>query len=176
MQAAAATPAPSAVRTEAENSRRSISWSFRLADYCWRDLQVSGKSGKSRSRGSGIILVATTAKGSEHVTVQFAAMVSLHHHFSTYSTSESGLLGWVLERATKTSLSDFMSNRLWKPTGMEPYGFWMLDGPEGVGREFSWTGGLAAVARDYVDIGWACHNVTKSQGGRWPGHPSGVGS
>ena len=69
-----------------------------------------------------------------------------------YSTFEACVLGWVLERATKQSLSQFMTNRLWKPAGMESYGFWMLDGAPGVGREFA-GGGFNAVARDYARLG-----------------------
>ncbi len=69
-----------------------------------------------------------------------------------YSTFESCVLGWVLERATKQNLSQYMTNRLWKPAGMESYGFWMLDGPPDIGREFA-GGGFNAVARDYARLG-----------------------
>ena len=72
-------------------------------------------------------------------------------HFN-YSTFESCVLGWVLERATHQSLTRFMTEQLWKPAGMESYGVWMLDGPVGVGREFA-GGGFNAVARDYARIG-----------------------
>jgi CubicO group peptidase (beta-lactamase class C family) len=72
-------------------------------------------------------------------------------HFS-YSTFDTCVLGWVLERATRTNLSEFMSRRLWKPAGMESYGFWMLDGPTSEGREFA-GGGFNAVARDYARLG-----------------------
>ena len=72
-------------------------------------------------------------------------------HFS-YSTFESCVLGWVLERATKQSITRFMSERLWKPAGMESYGFWMIDGSPDTGREFS-GGGFNAVARDYARLG-----------------------
>jgi hypothetical protein len=72
-------------------------------------------------------------------------------HFS-YSTFEACVLGWVLERATKQSITHFMSERLWKPAGMESYGYWMVDGPGGNGREFT-GGGFNAVARDYARLG-----------------------
>jgi CubicO group peptidase (beta-lactamase class C family) len=72
-------------------------------------------------------------------------------HFS-YSTFEACVLGWVLERATKQSITHFMTERLWKPAGMESYGFWMVDGPSGSGREFT-GGGFNAVARDYARLG-----------------------
>ena len=69
-----------------------------------------------------------------------------------YSTFETCVLGWVLERATKQSLAQFMTERLWKPAGMESHGFWMLDGAQDVGREFA-GGGFNAVARDYARLG-----------------------
>jgi CubicO group peptidase (beta-lactamase class C family) len=72
-------------------------------------------------------------------------------HFS-YSTFEACVLGWVLERATKQSITRFTTERLWKPAGMESYGFWMVDGPSGTGREFT-GGGFNAVARDYARLG-----------------------
>jgi CubicO group peptidase (beta-lactamase class C family) len=45
-----------------------------------------------------------------------------------------------------------MTERLWKPAGMESYGFWMLDGAPGTGREFNGAG-FNAVARDYARFG-----------------------
>jgi CubicO group peptidase (beta-lactamase class C family) len=72
-------------------------------------------------------------------------------HFN-YSTIETGVLGWVLERATHQSISQYMANKLWKPAGMESYGFWILDGTPELGREFNGAG-FNAVARDYVRFG-----------------------
>jgi CubicO group peptidase (beta-lactamase class C family) len=72
-------------------------------------------------------------------------------HFN-YSTLETAVLGWVLERATGEKIASYMSRKLWKPAGMESYGFWMLDGSPEVGREFNGAG-FNAVARDYVRFG-----------------------
>jgi CubicO group peptidase (beta-lactamase class C family) len=72
-------------------------------------------------------------------------------HFN-YSTFETCVLGWVLERATKQRLAPYMTERLWKPAGMESYGFWMLDAEGDAGREFA-GGGFNAVARDYARLG-----------------------
>ena len=69
-----------------------------------------------------------------------------------YSTVETCVLGWVLERATKEHIADYMARKLWKPAGMESYGFWMLDGSPDVGREFNGAG-FNAVARDYARFG-----------------------
>lgn len=72
-------------------------------------------------------------------------------HFN-YSTLEAEVLGWVLRRATGQSLSQYMTERLWKPAGMESYGFWIMDGPPPVGLEFNGAG-FNAVLRDYGRIG-----------------------
>jgi CubicO group peptidase (beta-lactamase class C family) len=69
-----------------------------------------------------------------------------------YNTVDAALIGLVLERATRMPISRYMSEKLWKPAGMESYGFYVLDGPPGVGREFT-GGGFNAVLRDYGRIG-----------------------
>ena len=79
-----------------------------------------------------------------------------------YSTIETAVLGWVLERATHQSIAHYMQEYLWKPAGMESYGFWMLDGPEGTGREFNGAG-FNAVARDYARLGLMMLNGGKAQ-------------
>jgi CubicO group peptidase (beta-lactamase class C family) len=79
-----------------------------------------------------------------------------------YSTVETAVLGWVLERATGRSISDYMAEKLWKPAGMESYGFWILDGAPGVGREFNGAG-FNAVARDYARFGLMMLHHGKAQ-------------
>ncbi|MGH8260971.1 MAG: serine hydrolase [Steroidobacteraceae bacterium] len=64
-------------------------------------------------------------------------------HFN-YSTLETTVLGWVLERATRQSISQYMDEHLWKRAGMESYGFWIMDGPPPVepgsplGYQYQW--------------------------------------
>lgn len=72
-------------------------------------------------------------------------------HFN-YSTIETAVLGWTLERATHHTISDYMTERLWKRAGMESYGFWIMDGDLQSGREFNGAG-FNAVARDYARLG-----------------------
>jgi CubicO group peptidase (beta-lactamase class C family) len=72
-------------------------------------------------------------------------------HFN-YSTLETEVLGWVLRRATHESISQYMTERLWQPAGMESYGLWIMDGPPPVGREFNGAG-FNAVLRDYGRLG-----------------------
>lgn len=72
-------------------------------------------------------------------------------HFN-YSTLDTSVLGWVLERATKLPLADFMARNLWQPLGTESYGFWLADGGPGVGREMNGMG-YNATLRDYARFG-----------------------
>lgn len=69
-----------------------------------------------------------------------------------YSTVETAVLGWVLERAVGMPLPDYMSKRWWKPAGMQSYGFWITDGPPGVGKPINGMG-FNAVLRDYARMG-----------------------
>jgi hypothetical protein len=69
-----------------------------------------------------------------------------------YSTVETGVLGWVLERAVKRPLPEYMAERWWKRAGMQSYGFWLADGPPGVGRAVNGMG-FNAVLRDYARFG-----------------------
>ena len=69
-----------------------------------------------------------------------------------YNTMDAAVAGWLIERAVKMRVSKYLSERLWQPAGMESYGFYVIDGPPGVGREFT-GGGFNAVLRDYGRIG-----------------------
>jgi CubicO group peptidase (beta-lactamase class C family) len=69
-----------------------------------------------------------------------------------YDTMDAGVIGLVVERAVGEPISRYLSRRLWQPGGMQSYGFYVIDGPPGVGREFS-GGGFNAVLRDYGRLG-----------------------
>jgi len=69
-----------------------------------------------------------------------------------YNTMDAGVIGLVVERAVGKPISRYLGERLWQPGGMESYGFYIIDGPPGVGREFS-GGGFNAVLRDYGRLG-----------------------
>jgi CubicO group peptidase (beta-lactamase class C family) len=97
----------------------------------------------------------------------FAASAKRAHPPGTvfnYDTMDAAVVGLVLERAVKTPISRYLSERLWKPAGMEAYAFYVIDGPPGIGREFS-GGGFNAVLRDYGRVGLMMLN-----GGRANGH------
>src|SRR5690606_27494868 len=68
------------------------------------------------------------------------------------STVETAVLGWLLERAVGRPLNEYMTERWWKPAGMQSDAFWIMDGPPGVGRAINGLGFHAAL-RDYARIG-----------------------
>ena len=80
-----------------------------------------------------------------------------------YNTMDAAIIGLVVERAVKMPVSKYLSERLWKPVGMESYGFYVIDGPPGVGREFT-GGGFNAVLRDYGRIGLMMLNQGRVNG------------
>jgi hypothetical protein len=69
-----------------------------------------------------------------------------------YNSIEAALVGEIVSRATGFSVSNYLSERVWKPAGMESYAFYAIDGPPGVGKEFT-AGAFNAVARDYARLG-----------------------
>ena len=67
-----------------------------------------------------------------------------------YNTGETAVVGAVLEGATKRPLADYVSEKLWKPWGMEADAEWWLESPNGM----AWGGsGLEARLRDFGRIG-----------------------
>lgn len=69
--------------------------------------------------------------------------------FNHYASINSQLLGILLVKVTGTTLTDYMTTRLWHPLGMEHKGLWTLDEQ---GYELA-MGGLSASARDYAKLG-----------------------
>lgn len=69
-----------------------------------------------------------------------------------YSTLDTSVLGCVLEAATGMKGADYMSEKIWKPAGMEASAYYVLDGSEAVGREF-YGAGFNATLRDYGRFG-----------------------
>ena len=82
-----------------------------------------------------------------------------------YSTLNTTVLGWVIEKATRRSLQDYMSRRLWGPLGSEADAYFITDGPPGVGRASNGMG-FNAVLRDYGRIGQMMLHDGKANGGQ----------
>src|SRR5690606_24752758 len=72
-------------------------------------------------------------------------------HFQ-YKTIDTAVLGWLVERVAGSSVSAYTAQCLWEPLGVEADGFYIMDGPPGVGREFSGAG-FNATLRDFGRFG-----------------------
>jgi len=66
-----------------------------------------------------------------------------------YKTGETNLIGVLVERATKKTLADYLSEKLWKTWGMERDAFWMVNP---AGHEVSGCC-LSVSLRDYARMG-----------------------
>lgn len=66
-----------------------------------------------------------------------------------YKTGETNLIGVLVSKATGKSLADYLSEKIWKPFGMEQDAFWMVDPSQ---QE---VGGccLSVALRDYARMG-----------------------
>src|SRR5581483_7941895 len=70
-----------------------------------------------------------------------------------YKTLDTAVLGWLLERVSGSStVAAYTAQRLWEPLGAEADAFYIMDGPPGVGREFSGAG-FNATLRDFARVG-----------------------
>lgn len=70
-----------------------------------------------------------------------------------YKTLDTAVLGWLLERVSGGStLAAYAAQRLWEPLGAEADGYFIMDGPPGIGREFNGAG-FNATLRDWARFG-----------------------
>ncbi|RYD68469.1 MAG: class C beta-lactamase-related serine hydrolase [Sphingomonadales bacterium] len=69
-----------------------------------------------------------------------------------YSTLNTTVLGWVIERATRTPITEYTSKMLWQKLGAEYPAFWMTDGPGPQARPLTGVG-FNATMRDYARVG-----------------------
>jgi len=69
---------------------------------------------------------------------------------NTYSTGETQVLAEVLRGAVRMPLAEYLSQRIWRPAGMEAEALWWLDSPDGVEIGGS---GLSATLRDFGRFG-----------------------
>ncbi len=68
-----------------------------------------------------------------------------------YSSGDTQLLAMVIEKATGTSLSDYLSRKFWSPMGAETIALWQIDSKES-GMEKAYCC-IAATARDFARFG-----------------------
>jgi CubicO group peptidase (beta-lactamase class C family) len=73
-----------------------------------------------------------------------------------YSTLNTMVLGWILEKATGEKLEDHTRDKLWGPMGAQADAFWIADGPPGpmgVGGRALNGMGFNATLRDFGRLG-----------------------
>lgn len=67
-----------------------------------------------------------------------------------YSTGETSVVGALVQAATGMPVADYLSEKIWRPFGMETDARWWLDSPGG--QEIGGSG-LSATLRDYARFG-----------------------
>jgi len=67
-----------------------------------------------------------------------------------YNTAETFLLGSILAGAIGRPISDYLSEKIWRPCGMESDAYWQLESADG--QEFAGSG-INATLRDYGRFG-----------------------
>ena len=79
-----------------------------------------------------------------------------------YLSGNTQLLGMIITKAVGKSLSEYLSQSIWKPLGMRDTAYWQLDGIDN-GMEKTYCC-IASNARDFAKIGQLF-----SQNGQWNG-------
>ena len=77
-----------------------------------------------------------------------------------YSTGETNLVGLLLVQATKKPLAEYLSEKIWKPAGMEQQATWLLSKS---GNEISGCC-IQAASRDYARMGQFIANGAQVNG------------
>ncbi|MFB9056508.1 serine hydrolase domain-containing protein [Mariniflexile ostreae] len=67
-----------------------------------------------------------------------------------YSTGETDLVGILVQKATGISLAEYLSEKIWKPFGMEHVAYWLADECSNLNLGGS---GLSASLRDFARLG-----------------------
>ncbi|HRP90553.1 MAG TPA: serine hydrolase [Edaphocola sp.] len=67
-----------------------------------------------------------------------------------YSTGETDLVGILIQKATGKSLATYLSEKIWKPYGMQDCAYWLADECSGLNIGGS---GLSASLRDFALLG-----------------------
>ena len=80
-----------------------------------------------------------------------------------YSTLDTNLAGWLLERAVGMPLATYMASRLWHPMGAEADSYWVNQGVAESQRPF-YGAGMAASLRDWARIGQVALEGGRAQG------------
>ena len=71
-----------------------------------------------------------------------------------YSSGDTQLLAMVIEKATETTLTNYLSEKFWKPMGAENSALWQIDSKKS-GMEKAYCC-IASTARDFARFGKIC--------------------
>lgn len=88
-------------------------------------------------------------KDLERLTYSYKAISDPGEYFS-YLSGNTALLSFVITKATGKSLSEFASEKLWRPVGAEKDAYWSLDKTKGVEKAYCC---FNSNARDFARIG-----------------------
>ena len=100
-------------------------------------------------------------KGTEaHIMTYMKPMESAHKPGTrwNYSTGETDMVGILVQKATGRSLAEYLSEKVWKPYGMEQCAYWLADECSNLNIGGS---GLSASLRDFARIGMLMLNDGK---------------
>ena len=78
-----------------------------------------------------------------------------------YKSGDTGLLALIITRATQRTLSEYLSEKFWKPLGMEASALWSLDNENGLEKGFCC---VSVRLRDFAKMGQLL-----LQNGKWKG-------
>ncbi len=95
---------------------------------------------------------------------EFAATLENERPSGTYNkyvSIDTHILGMIIVKATGKSLTDYLEEKIWKPTGSEYDAYWLADT---YGMEQA-NGGLNATLRDFAKLGRLYLNK-----GNWEGN------
>lgn len=138
------------------------------ADVSIRDLLTmsSGIASKDEldGRPEGLKLVANTIRqqtgGGLDAIREFEWRIAPSGTRFRYASADSQVLGLVLIAATGEPLSDYLSEKIWKPMGAEAHATWLIDK---AGYEAAFCC-LNAVLRDYARFGMLLANYGELDG------------
>lgn len=118
------------------------------------DEDYSGRDDVSRMVASMMFPQAT---GGPAAVRQFNQRIAPPGHRWSYASAETQVLGLVLRAAIKRPITEYLSERIWKPIGAESDASWVVDasGQEATFAYFN------AVLRDYARLGMLLANGGK---------------
>lgn len=99
------------------------------------------------------VMYQAECEGDEaHILTYMKPLKQIHEPgtFWNYSTGETDLVGILIHKATGMSVAEYLSEKVWRPFGMQQCGYWLADECSNMNIGGS---GLSASLRDYARLG-----------------------